>query len=271
MSSDKNSAEKHSSEAGGGIKILHFNTTKHIISIPKFIQKHQNMKRGPKKTINGIVLGESGVSTRRLILEKASEIINVKGMNDFRIDTLAASLGMSSGNVTYHFSRKEEIAVSVWLSCLQEITSSLDHYISPLMDIKQLFLFYKYLVTAIYKNRGVFRHRLSDVGLIRSNRESIVEAVKTFEHTYDKKISTLIINGYIEPERYEKLRMHLFENMATITGWWVDNLFATFGRDPEEDSSKISDRYALTMLMTIEPVLTDKGRKQLDSVYSLIK
>ena len=176
------------------------------------------MKRGPRKSINGIDLGEAGVSTRQIILDKANQLINQVGMTDFRIDTLAAALGLSPGNITYHFPRKEDIGNAIWSAGVQEMASSLDHYLSPLLDIKQLFLFYKHIMSLAYKYRGVFYNKLGDIGLITRNKTSLTEAVKTIEYAFDQKISALAANGYVDLKLDGALRRLLFDSMVTSLG-----------------------------------------------------
>jgi len=227
------------------------------------------MKRGPRKNINGINLGETGISTRQIIMDKASELINEKGMSDFRIDALAASLGLSPGNITYHFPRKEDIGNAIWIAGVQEMTSSLDHYISPLLDIKQLFLFYKHLVSLMYRYRGVFYDKLGDTGLIHRNRGALAETMKTIVYAFDKKMTALTINGYVEPKIYDSLRNQLFDTTVTCLGWWPIGVVDAKG--DTADIASISDKYALIMVMLLDPVLTPKGHAQLDAVCSLVK
>ncbi|MDE6483639.1 MAG: TetR/AcrR family transcriptional regulator [Rikenellaceae bacterium] len=228
------------------------------------------MKRGPRKSINGINLGEAGVSTRQIILDKASQLINESGMSEFRIDALAASLGLSPGNITYHFPRKEDIGNAIWIAAVQEITSSLDHYMSSLLDIKQLFLFYKYVVSLVYKHRGVFYSKLGDIGLIGRNRGAIIDTMKTVEYAFDKKMTALTVNGYVDPRKYDSLRRQVFDSMVTCLGWWTTGVMDDL-RGDAADIAAVSDRYALIMVMLLSPVLTESGRAQLDAVCSLVK
>ncbi len=211
-------------------------------------------------------VGHSGISTRQMILDKASELINEVGMSEFRVDTLAASLELSPGNITYHFPRKEDIGNAIWMNAVQEITASLDHYISPLLDIKQLFLFYKYVVSTIYKHRGTFSPKLSDTGLIKRNT-MLGDTFKTVLYAYDKKMESLKAGGYIDTQAYASFGKQVFESQITCLGWWVTNITDS---TQEQESAKVSDKYALILITLMEPVLSDKGLKQIDEIYSLV-
>ncbi|MDE7134792.1 MAG: TetR/AcrR family transcriptional regulator [Rikenellaceae bacterium] len=221
------------------------------------------MKRGPKKSINGVEVGHSGISTRQMILDKASELINDVGMSEFRVDTLAASLELSPGNITYHFPRKEDIGNAIWMNAVQDITASLDHYISPLLDIKQLFLFYKYVVSTIYKHRGTFMPKLGDTGLIKRNA-MLGDTLKTVNYAYDKKVEWLKAGGYIDLKAYAFYGKQVFESQVTCLGWWLTGL------SPEQEPAMVSDKYAIMLITLMEPVLSDKGLRQLSEIYSLV-
>ena len=84
-------------------------------------------------------LTDDEVSTREMILRRSLELINARGMVDFRIDTLAQSLGLSPGNITYHFSRKEDICVALWEQYLEDY-GQVVRSLTTLLDMKQLFL-----------------------------------------------------------------------------------------------------------------------------------
>lgn len=47
--------------------------------------------------------------TRRAILDMAKTLFSQQGYNAVSIGEIAGALGISKGNVTYHFKRKEDI------------------------------------------------------------------------------------------------------------------------------------------------------------------
>ena len=50
-----------------------------------------------------------GRDTRQKILDSARELFNVHGYNGVSLQDIADAVGISKGNLTYHFSKKEEI------------------------------------------------------------------------------------------------------------------------------------------------------------------
>lgn len=85
----------------------------------------------------------AGTSTRELIIASANKIINRTGVVDFRIETLAQSLSLSPGNITYHFPKKEDIIAAIWEEYMAIMRDATAEMITPLLDIKQLFLYFR--------------------------------------------------------------------------------------------------------------------------------
>ena len=50
-----------------------------------------------------------GKDTRQRILDSARELFRVHGYNGVSLQDIADTVGISKGNLTYHFSKKEEI------------------------------------------------------------------------------------------------------------------------------------------------------------------
>ena len=57
------------------------------------------------------------VDTRQKILNTAKQLFNERGINEVSIADIASSVGISKGNLTYHFARKEAIVQPLCLLC----------------------------------------------------------------------------------------------------------------------------------------------------------
>ncbi|MEG2758608.1 MAG: TetR/AcrR family transcriptional regulator [Rikenellaceae bacterium] len=115
--------------------------------------------------INLLKSGKS-VNTKTVILIKANELINEVGISDFRVDTLATSLGLSPGNITYHFHRKDDIAFALWNLAIDSVKKTYMHYVSSILDITQLAAC---LMTLLSDNKhyiSIIAYKLGDVANI---------------------------------------------------------------------------------------------------------
>lgn len=78
-----------------------------------------------------------GRDTRQKILDSARELFNVHGYNGISLQDIADTVGISKGNLTYHFSKKEEIMEEL-LS--ENKPSDLPDKLRTLQDMDALFL-----------------------------------------------------------------------------------------------------------------------------------
>ncbi len=211
-------------------------------------------------------LPQEEVSTREMILRRSLELINTKGMVDFRIDTLATSLGLSPGNITYHFSRKEDICVALWEQYLEEY-GKVVRSLTTLLDIKQLYLMTRININLNYKYRGVVVFRSADLGAIKRDQEA--GRVNEDEHfAISRRIMSLLkLNGYLDKDATKEIveGTHIYHYI--MMRWCIN--FAYQAYTPEEVESKL-DYLALMSLHALYPTLSQKGRDEFAEILTKV-
>lgn len=209
---------------------------------------------------------EEEISTREMILRRSLELINAKGMVDFRIDTLATSLGLSPGNITYHFSRKEDICVALWEQYLEEY-GKVVRSLTTLLDIKQLYLLNRININLNYKYRGVVVFRSADLGAMK--RDQAAGRVNEDEHfAIARRVMILLKqNGYLEKNTTEEIieGTHIYHYI--MMRWCIN--FAYQAYTPQEVESKL-DYLALMSLHALYPTLSQKGRDEFAEILAKV-
>lgn len=211
-------------------------------------------------------MSDEEISTREMILRRSLELINTRGMVDFRIDTLAQSLGLSPGNITYHFSRKEDICVALWEQYLEEY-GQVVRSLTTLLDMKQLFLLNRINIHLNYKYRGVVVFRSADMGAMSRDLEAGRENEE--EHfTIARRVMQLLAqNGYltedVTPEIIEGINAYHYIMMR----WGIN--FAYQAYLPEEVESKL-DYLSLLTLHALYPTLSQKGRDEFAEIMEKV-
>lgn len=219
-----------------------------------------------KKNLNTHQLPDNQ-RTRDAIMAKSLEIINTNGMIDFRIDSLSSSLLLSPGNITYHFSRKEDICSALWDAYLYEF-SVVKNSLTTLLDIKQLYLMNRVSLLLAYKYRGVLIFRSADFGAIcrdeKTNRDNI-----EFHHCTSLEMFRLLSHsGYMveNASQLETCEMAI-ENNYLILRWAINLLFQEYAVNEVE---KHIDQAALLSLHAIYPLLTEKGQKEFMEISNIV-
>ncbi|WP_298062840.1 TetR/AcrR family transcriptional regulator [uncultured Rikenella sp.] len=223
-------------------------------------------KTNTKKTPAAQIMPQEEISTREMILRRSLELINAKGMVDFRIDTLATSLGLSPGNITYHFSRKEDICAALWEQYLEEY-GQVVRSLTTLLDIKQLYLLNRINIHLNYKYRGVVVFRSADLGAIKRDQQA--GRVNEDEHfaMARRAMQLLKQNGYIDKNATEEIieGTHIYHYI--MTRWSIN--FAYQAYTPEEVEAKL-DYLALMSLHALYPTLSQKGRDEFAEVLAKV-
>ena len=210
----------------------------------------------------------AGTSTRELIIARANEIINRTGVVDLRIETLAQSLGLSPGNITYHFPKKEDIITAIWDEYTATMRDATSEIITPLLDIKQLYLYFRTAAAKAINYVGVTAYYFGDmVALIRENetfRYQIQHARDLIFTAYD----TLARNGYMVPIEDPQLKELTFNAQMTMLRWWINHALT---KCSQSELGSVMDRYISLSLLQLLPYLTESGRRQFTHVINLLK
>lgn len=210
---------------------------------------------------------KNGVSTRDAIIDMARDIINKGGVIDFRIETLAQALGLSPGNITYHFPRKEDIISVIWENSNQQIDGMLEQLTTPLLDVKQLFLILRATAMNSLDYIGVKSFYNGDVGNLKRRFVENYEYVTLLRRTMFGAYSILASNGYMTEIPSEMLKELTFQTQFLSIRWW-SNLSML---DGDYDQIKIDiDQHCLNAIYPLMPYLTDSGRRQYDSILAMI-
>lgn len=219
-----------------------------------------------KKNVSQVEEVQQG--TREAIMYRSLKLINANGMVDFRIDALANALSLSPGNITYHFSRKEDICSALWEEYLvefQRVRTSL----TALLDIKQLYLLNRVSMILAYKYRGVLIFRSSDFGVIMRGKDTNLENKRFHRLTSIRMYRLLVSNGYMIPEAKEEKHCNpaIINNYLSIR-WSINFLYQLYS---EEEVRAHVDEAALMGLNAIYPLLTEKGREEFKYIAEMVR
>lgn len=210
----------------------------------------------------------AGNSTRETIITAANEIINRTGVVDFRIEMLAKALSLSPGNITYHFARKEEIIAAIWDEYLAVLQDTSTEIITPLLDLKQLFLFLRTVALKAVNYAGVTSYYFGDMGSLLRENETFRRQIERGRELLFSSYETLTRNGYMRPIDDPRLRQLTFESQTLMLRWWINH--AQSHQAPHELTAA-TDRYIALSLVQLHPYLTESGQNQLNSIVNLLK
>lgn len=212
------------------------------------------------------------LSTRSIILDKSLEIINGIGVVDFRIDSLATTLDLSPGNITYHFSKKEDICLVLWTDFIEKLEVYSATF-SNLLDVKQTYLIFRAINRLMYDYRGIIMFRGSDIRVINDDEASDNSFSSLSGELFSRACSVLRKNGYIDNSSEQLASPDILSDLQTIVlrSWINKASIESILLADEKSVSDIVNYNALLVLYSMYPSFTDKGRREFAEVARFVK
>ena len=215
---------------------------------------------------------DKALSTRSLILEKSLDMINKIGVVEFRIDNLASDLGLSPGNITYHFSRKEDICVILWSDFIRKL-NVYNATFSSMLDVKQAFLIIRAINKLIYDYRGVIMFRGGDLRVIHEDKDSEggISFTLLSRQLFERILRILRRNGYAVELTDELLKSTLLNVESILMRWWINKAVILEDADSADtDIARLINRNSLLVLFAMYAVCTDKGMREFRTIAEIV-
>lgn len=214
----------------------------------------------------------SSPSTRRTILDRSREIINRIGANDFKIDIISNELELSPGNITYHFSRKDDICIALW----QELMDKLDFNIvmSRMLDIKQLFLTLRAVGGMLWDYRGVVMSHGGNIRLVKKTDDTDeYQSISRMAYDFFSKAHEILReNGYIRNDASELILSSILESENIILRSWLNyqTVMEVSGKEEPLPKEEAVNRGALMTIYAMYPLFTDKAKADFKEISNRV-
>jgi len=206
---------------------------------------------------------EKGINSREQLINQSREIFNEEGLN-VTLNTIAASLGITLGKLTYHFSTKDRLFVAIAeeyelrLAKLRSNEKRIDgslinfyHNAGEVMDLQYEFrCAMRYFAASSRKQIEIANHSSQS---FKTRKESIYMLTKLLVNNGELK--KVILTD-------EPFKVFLFVFSCLFTSWPV-NLEIY---DSHEEYSNMKTIYLKGIFSSFIPYLTLKGKESLRSL-----
>jgi AcrR family transcriptional regulator len=202
--------------------------------------------------------------TKEIILDTSLELFNSFGLSKVTLRTVAKKMGISQGNLNYHFKKREDIIEALYFQLVQNIDNSM-------LDLEQSKAPFYLLVNisqTIMSNFYEYRFFLLDfVQIMRENKkirnhytELTAQRAQQFLMLFNLLIEDEIMRKEILPNEYQ----NLYKRFQMLSEFWIS--------DAEIIKTKITKKtistYSEILTQAIFPYLTIKGQKEYHTIFS---
>ncbi len=195
------------------------------------------------------------MKTREKILLQALDLFNQKGVDQVSVLEISQTMGISYGNLTYHFKKKDDLVQVLYVQMQHELDAAINHLVQRIFEET----YYLKLVNELLQVTWKYRFLYLSINSLMNQYPFIREGEKSYSATRNKILNRgkkyLINEGYLKPEsdsHYELLIRNL--NMI-LYAWIVDAELFHEG----EEAAKIEDYATLFYGIALTNV-TEKGR-----------
>ncbi|GJM34384.1 MAG: hypothetical protein DHS20C18_33850 [Saprospiraceae bacterium] len=192
------------------------------------------------------------------ILVVALQQFNEKGIDQVSIRTIAKEVGISAGNLAYHYKNTDTIMYALYLQLVEDLNKAIEQLGIVQPDINWLCE----QMEANFRRFWQYKFILLDFAAVTRRvpmiREHFQQLVGLRQFQFRAAIHGLIEQGYWKEEWVDGMYDQYILRLIILSGAWIPDAEVHFDGDVEE----IIPFYANLMLGSIMPFLTEKGIQQ---------
>jgi len=200
-------------------------------------------------------------NTKQKILLKSLALFNTNGISNTSLRTIADEVGISVGNLQYHFKKREDIIEALYFQLVEKMDSifliATDNLLKSFLNIS----------TEIISNLYEYHFFLLDFVIITRKNQKIKshysELSKRREAESLKMIAILIENGIFRKEVLKNEYSSLFKRMEVISNFWFSSILIQADVLPKEAIQE----YELLISQNIYPYLTDNAKTKYATIF----
>lgn len=200
--------------------------------------------------------------TKRLILDTALILFNEQGLAQVSLRTIADTIRISPGNLTYHFKKRDDIVEALYYEFVDEVESRFKQM--NLSEIKLNLVFD--MISMLTETRLKYRFLMRDFTTLIAENSSIkkhyVAVIKKRKAQSLQIFDSLVDQKIIRPAELENEYKHLYERIQILGNFWITSSLM----QGDKLTKATVDRNFEMVVQIIYPYLTTKGKREWESL-----
>jgi AcrR family transcriptional regulator len=198
--------------------------------------------------------------TRERIVESSLLMFNRLGEPNVTTADIADEMGISPGNLYYHFRNKDEIVGELFAALERRLDALLDPRVNGVVDVEDLWFFLHLLFETMWEYR--FLYRDLDEILSRSRKLStrFASIMRRGTATVAALCRSMVGDGAMQASEREIAA--IADNVALVATFWIS--YQRISAQQPDSAAVNLDRAAYQVLSLIAPFLQGPSRALLD-------
>lgn len=199
--------------------------------------------------------------TKQKILTQSLNLFNDYGISNVSLRTITDALGISVGNLQYHFKKREDIIEGLYFQIVEKIDKvtfvKSDNLLESFFTIstEMLKIFYEYHFFL-----------LDFVAIVRNNqkiKKHYAKLSKQREKEFFRIVDRLIENDIFRKEILKNEYHNLYKRTKVVSNFWFSSVLI----QNDNLSQKSIKEYSLLISQSVYPYLTKKAKVQYHSIF----
>jgi AcrR family transcriptional regulator len=186
------------------------------------------------------------------------ELFNTNGLSQVTLRTIANKMGISQGNLNYHYKKRETIIESLYFQLVAEIDESMVQNEVQTLGLSSLLSISTLMMKSFYSYRFFL---LDFVQIMRENdkiKNHYLELSQLRETQFLGVFHQLQENGVLRKEELPNEYLFLYKRFQILGDFWISSAEVTKSRW----SKKVINEYSEIINQAIFPYLTDSGKQE---------
>lgn len=202
--------------------------------------------------------------TRQRILDRARALFNAQGLHRVGVREIARDLGISPGNLAYHFATKDALVQALVLELYERNAREVFSELPPALSLVGFY------GAALAVMRNILHYRfvlLSYVDAVRTSPELQALTAKQWvkrRARHDLLVEGLVRGGHLKRRAVMARTEYLFEQGELISSGWLN---AATLRGWSDDQAVVL-HFAKVGIALLAPYCTPKGARELRAILA---
>lgn len=196
------------------------------------------------------------MTTKQRILQTSLQLFNQYGVDAVTVRHIAKELGMSHGNLCYHFPNTDAIAETLYEALIEELNNVIEEpNVFNGINLQAFYNLCSFVFEKLYKYKFLIQDFIS---LTRRNpnlKQKHRDLVNSRRIFFRMGIDAGIQAGFLKPDIIEGQYENFFNQLFIIGDFWLASAEILF-EGKEEDKLPTYLNIAFTLIV---PYLTEKG------------
>lgn len=201
-------------------------------------------------------------TTKQKILATSLSLFNQYGLSKITLRGIATEIGMSQGNLNYHFKKREDIIEALYHQLVGEIDANMQVTKPTYINIQTIYNISKTTLNHFYNYRFFFL----DFTQIMREQEKIRNHYNQLMILRRKQslamFDMLILQGLIRPEEINNEYDNLYTRIQIISDFWM----ASKSLETNNITPKTTKNFIKIITESIYPYLTKKGIEEYQKI-----